>query len=322
MNQLFENAILKSTGATSFHEIETIQSLWSGYGRIVRLGLVGSERSTVVIKHVQLPANDKHPKGWNTDISHKRKIKSYEVETEWYRLLNRNCDILCKTPTCLALESFQDEVLIVLEDLDKSGFPIRKTSVEWENVEACVKWLAHFHATFMNVEPQGLWGIGTYWHLDTRPDELEVLTDIPLKKAARKIDSLLSNCTYKTLVHGDAKLANFCFSSSGNEVSAVDFQYVGGGCGMKDLVYFIGSCFHEEACEKYESRILDVYFSELSFALEGKNINSLEVEKEWRAMFPIAWTDFHRFMKGWSPGHWKINSYSERIAQQVVESLK
>ena len=46
-----------------------------------------------------------------------------------------------------------------------------------------------------------------------------------------------------------------------------------------------------------------------------------ELDNEWRAMYHVAWTDFHRFIKGWSPGHWKINSYSEKIAQQVVDQL-
>jgi Ser/Thr protein kinase RdoA (MazF antagonist) len=58
---------------------------------------------------------------------------------------------------------------------------------------------------------------------------------------AAVIDQVLNNCSYQTIVHGDAKLANFCFSKEG-AVSAVDFQYVGGGCGMKDVAYFLGSC--------------------------------------------------------------------------------
>jgi len=39
---------------------------------------------------------------------------------------------------------------------------------------------------------------------------------------------------------------------------------------------------------------------------------------ESRGLFPLAWTDFHRFLKGWSPGYWKINSYSERMAREVL----
>ena len=46
------------------------------------------------------------------------------------------------------------------------------------------------------------------------------------------------------------------------------------------------------------------------------------LESGWRALYPVAWTDFHRFIKGWSPGHWKIHSYSERLAREVVAELK
>jgi thiamine kinase-like enzyme len=66
-----------------------------------------------------------------------------------------------------------------------------------------------------------------------------------LKEAAPVIDEKLNTCAYKTFVHGDAKLANFCFAPDG-QVAGVDFQYVGGGCGMKDVAYFIGSCLNEK----------------------------------------------------------------------------
>ncbi|MCU4156989.1 DUF1679 domain-containing protein [Carboxylicivirga sp. A043] len=323
MNQHFKDIILKATGASELYEIETIQNLWSGYGKIIRIGLEGSQYESVVIKHVKLPDNSKHPRGWNTNLSHERKVKSYQVETAWYEFWNQQCDDDCRTPHVLALEHLNDEVLMVMEDLDASGFSGRLSSVSWKHMQACLKWLANFHATFMNQAPVKLWEVGTYWHLDTRPDELKIMDNEQLKQAAPAIDKLLRQGEFQTLVHGDAKLANFCFSEDGRQVAAVDFQYIGGGCGMKDVAYFVGSCLYEEDCEVMEKQILDYYFQELKLAIHHKHpsINFEKLEKEWRELYPVAWTDFHRFLKGWSPDHWKINSYSERLAREVVQSI-
>jgi Ser/Thr protein kinase RdoA (MazF antagonist) len=190
-------------------------------------------------------------------------------------------------------------------------------------MQLCLRWLANFHATFMGEKPAGLWKVGTYWHLETRPDELSALKDVALKSAAAHIDQRLRHARYQTFVHGDAKLANFCFSKKGEQVAAVDFQYVGGGCGMKDVAYFIGSCLYEEDCERHEAALLNYYFTELKKALKTRHatIDATAVEQEWRLLYPLAWTDFHRFMKGWSPGHCKINSYSERLAREVLSEL-
>lgn len=323
MDQNFQNLIKDATGAGSVSENNVIQSLWSGYGKIIRYNLKGCASNSVVVKHVCLPKNDRHPRGWNTDLSHQRKIKSYQVETAWYRDYSGLCNSDCRIPKCLALHTIGDEVVMVLEDLDFSGFPRRKSSVSLDELKACLLWLANFHATFIGVHPVNLWQIGTYWHLDTRPDELEVLSDKKLKKFAKAIDDKLNSCAFFTLVHGDAKLANFCFSEDGKQVAAVDFQYVGGGTGMKDVAYFIGSCLPEEDCERYESVLLDFYFEGLHKALrlKKKTLNVDALENEWRDLYPVAWTDFHRFLKGWSPGHWKINSYSERLAQEVIKQF-
>ena len=324
LKDTFQSIILKSTGAQDLYENEVIQSLWSGYGKIVRYGLKGSPLKSVVVKHVCWPEQKNRPRGWNTDISHQRKLRSYEVEVNWYRDYSQKCNVDCRIPKCLALESHDDEVIMVMEDLNSAGFPKRKTSVSMDQIGACLKWLANFHATFLGTAPNGLWETGTYWHLDTRPDELEALEDPALKASAKVIDEKLKESPFQTLVHGDAKLANFCFSEDGKSVAAVDFQYVGKGCGMKDVAYFIGSCLHEEDCARMESRLLDIYFRELSLALKAHNskISFNQLEKEWHIMFPIAWTDFHRFLKGWGPGHWKINSYSELMAKKVLSQLK
>ncbi len=324
MNQHFQNTILTATGAESLYEIEVIQSLWSGYGEIVRIGLVGAKMDSVVVKHVNLPEGGNHPRGWNTDLSHQRKLKSYKVETEWYKTFSKNCDNNCKIPECLALENLGSEVLMVFEDLDRTGYEERLSSiVNWDNIYACLSWLANFHATYLNTEPLGLWKSGTYWHLETRPEELEALDDLLLKNAAQAIDKKLKASPFQTLVHGDAKLANFCFSKDGKKVAAVDFQYVGGGCGMKDVAYFIGSCMSESDCERHENKILNYYFDELHNAVSAKNlkVDSNALADDWRNLYHIAWADFHRFIKGWHPGHWKINSYSERISREVVKQL-
>jgi len=93
---------------------------------------------------------------------------------------------------------------------------------------------------------------------------------------------------------------------------------------MKDVAYFISSCLGEDECETMESQLLDYYFSALIGQVAQKNIsvNTAELESEWRELYPVAWADFHRFIKGWSPGHWKINSYSEKLTTGVVKSLQ
>ncbi len=323
MNEHFKSAILKATGAKDLVETDIIQSLWSGYGEIVRISLIDGSTNSVVVKHVSLTEQGQHPRGWNTDFSHLRKMKSYQVETAWYDEWSHHCDLNCRVPECLALETQENEVLIVLEDLDEAGFPGRRATVNLDEIKTCLNWLAHFHALFMGVQPDKLWQSGTYWHLDTRPDELDALTDVDLKNAAALIDQRLRNSPFQTLVHGDAKLANFCFSEDGARVAAVDFQYVGGGCGVKDVAYFISSCLDEEECQGLESDLLDFYFDRLKTAIKAKhkNIDADAVELDWRELYPVAWTDFYRFLKGWSPGHWKIHSYSERLSREVLAQL-
>lgn len=315
MKESLKNVILQATSATAIADQELIQELWSGYGKIIRMELRGGTADRVVVKHVQAEKASNHPRGWNTDIGHRRKVRSYEVETTWYE--RYSSDSKARLPNCHTVHHHEDEVIIVLEDLDASGYPLRKTKVDWNDIDAVLHWLADFHGSFMGVHPDGLWETGTYWHLETRPQELEALSDERLKKTAKAIDQKLSSCSYQTFVHGDAKLANFCFSGTG-EVAAVDFQYVGGGCGMKDVAYFIGSCLDEEDCEQLESNILDTYFGYLHQSLGGRDE---ALENEWRPLYRVAWADFHRFLKGWSPGHWKINSYSEKVTKEVINQL-
>ena len=191
MNEEFRSIILQQTGATALVEKEVIQSLWSGYGKIIRFGLENASRNTVIVKHVQFPGKSNHPRGWNTDIGHQRKVKSYQVETNWYNIYSQSSK--ARLPQCLAIATQDEEVLMVLEDLDAAGYSLRKRAVNWKEIVTCLAWLAQFHAAYLGKAPEGLWEVGTYWHLATRPQELAVLEDQQLKEAAPFIDEKLNN---------------------------------------------------------------------------------------------------------------------------------
>jgi len=304
MEKQLENILLSSTNSDSIKKVELIQKLWSGYGSLKRV--VFNDQS-VILKLIKFPNETNHPRGWNTDISHERKARSYEVEMSWYRNFNRPI-IHAKIPKLIQQGELQGkEKFLILEDLTALGFS-PKVRISNIQIELCLKWLANFHSHYLNVEPRKLWPTGTYWHLETRPDEFKAMKDEELKRTAHLIDQKLNSSRYKTIVHGDAKIANFLFKE--NEVAAVDFQYAGGGVGIKDVAYFLSSIYDEEELYQNESWCLNTYFKELA---------KPEVEKEWRELYPYAWCDFYRFLKGWSPGHYKLNSYSEKMKNKVLE---
>jgi aminoglycoside phosphotransferase (APT) family kinase protein len=254
--------VVARTGARRVIDVQPVQSLWSGYGEILRVGLEGGEHASVVVKHVRPPSMEGDHAARR---SHARKLRSYEVERAWYRHHAARCDDSCRVARCFAADRDDAGWLFVLEDLDAAGFPSRRRSLSDAEIDACLSWLASFHATFVHrageTSPADLWPQGTYWHLATRQDELEAMPRGALRDAATEIDTALEAGTHRTLVHGDAKTANFCFGPA--SVAAVDFQYVGGGCGMKDVVYFF-SCLGEARCERAAEGWLDTYFVALA----------------------------------------------------------
>lgn len=299
-----------------------MQGVWGGYGQLIRVYLSAGSVNSVVVKLVNTPKPSAHPKGWNSERSHQRKLFSYQVESYWYAhyaALHQKTN--CYLPRCLFTDTNDSQHALVLEDLSDSGFPVTKQHCSIEEAKTCIRWLAEFHVLHLHRAPKGLWATGSYWHLDTRPDELQELADMPLKMAATQIDNILSDSPFQTLIHGDAKLANFCFSESGKRVAAVDFQYVGKGCAMKDVILFISSAVKPTLCEQDAPVLVNHYFDCLRVALQHGEFNAQEIEDHWRPLYSVAWADFQRFVKGWSPDHWKINTYTEKLTQHALGKL-
>ncbi len=297
--------VAEVAGADSAQYVERIQQLWGGYGEAARYSLRGAAVESVVVKHVQ--------PGAGRGRSHDRKLRSYAVEQAWYEQWAARCGEGCRVPRALGCEKRDGGWLFVLEDLDASGLSARAPFLSDARLALCLRWLAAFHATFLGERPRGLWATGTYWHLQTRPDELRAMPAGALRDAAAVIDAGLSGARYRTFVHGDAKPANFCFARDGRSVAAVDFQYVGGGCGMKDVAYLL---FGETRSATEHG--LQVYFAALRERVPAADADDLE--EEWRGLFPWACADFQRFLEGWDPG-WRASRWCREQTQAVLDQL-
>ncbi|MEO8796618.1 MAG: phosphotransferase [Polyangiaceae bacterium] len=277
--------VAAKTCATKAERVELVQSLWGGYGELVRVRLHGTPRSSVIVKWVKPPAGDRR------DVSHARKVRSYQVETAFYRSYGSRRIDAPRIAELLGHAESNGERLLILEDLDDAGFARRSRSPRGVDLDRCLAWLAAFHARFLGQRPDGLWKTGTYWHLATRPTELAVSTkrDPSIAVRAAELDRKLAAATFRTFVHGDAKPANFCFGPAG--VAAVDFQYVGGGPGIVDVAYLL----HGEPDAR---SALAIYFAHLRTTL-GSEVDAAAIEHEWRLLYPVAVADFERFLHGW-----------------------
>lgn len=304
--------VCEHTGARQVAERHLIQRLWGGCGDLWRLRLDGDSQGTVILKEIRFPTDSR-------SMSDARKRRSYLAEENWYRSYSADCPPTCRVARLLACRDTEQGLCLLLEDLGMQGYqPARPPSRQ--RMLCGVRWLATLHARFFGVTPMGLWEQGTYWHLDTRPDEYRQMPAGPLKEHARSFDRALREARFQTIVHGDAKPANFLWAPD-DSAAAVDFQYVGGGCGVRDLAYFLDCCLGEERAMAEIESWLDHYFQHLRRALvkHGHGSQGEEVEREWRRLFPVAWTDFNRFYQGWThPG--PLGAFSRRQLELAIQA--
>lgn len=294
---IWQDWLLSSSGAHEVKSVQLIQGLWGGMGQLLRVELLGSVHTSVILKQIEFPST-RFP-----SLSETRKRHSYKVEGRWYESFAQLLPDESRVAAHLAQQADNQGMLLLLEDLQGSGYR-RKTPPTPSQIASGLKWLAVFHSRFLETSPEGLWGQGCYWHLETRPDEYRHMPHGKLRDAAKAFDDSLRSARYQTLVHGDAKPANFLWDS-GDRAAAVDFQYVGRGVGVRDVAYFLDCCLGEERAALDLEGWLTHYFRELRAALthSEQEADADSLEKEWRKLFPVAWSDFNRFYQGWcSPG--------------------
>ncbi|MDB4964248.1 MAG: hypothetical protein JWP01_4247 [Myxococcales bacterium] len=306
------------TGARRARRGAALQSLWGGYGELFRVELDGGAAPTAVVKWVRPPAHAQ------ATVSDRRKRRSYDVEAAFYRDVAARCDASCRVAQLYGSRIVDGHWLFVLEDLDAAGFAVRHDEADSTALASCLAWLAAFHARFLGAPADGLWPTGTYWHLATRTDELVGITDPALRGRAAWIDAQLSAARYQTILHGDPKEANFCFTADARDVAAVDFQYAGRGCAMKDLAYLLYGR-SDESADGIASHHLDTYFGALRAALSRRSpvepIDVAALEAEWRALYPLARLDFCRFLAGWRPAMWQRDLRGQHYVRSELARL-
>lgn len=316
MRQTFVEDILQLTGDSELQNVTTIQSLWSGYGECIRFYSPRYAR-WLVAKVVNPPplSQTHHPRGWHGSESHRRKCRSYEIEGYFYQSLQPLLPQHVTSPTCYGFAQHSSEhFVLILNDLTQCGFNVEVQTANLAQCRAVMLWLAAFHAHYITPKSTpknpNVWPRGTYWHLATRQREWQVMEESKLKQHATTLDLLIENCPYQTLVHGDAKLANFIYSHDGKAVAGFDFQYLGYGIGVQDVAYFIGSALSNRDIERHTEQLLEVYFTALAAALSEKHMSASDITllcQVWRDYYCVACADFCRFLSGWSPQHKKLD---------------
>lgn len=320
MDDELEIWVLSCSGADRIVSVDTLQQLWSGYGHVRRLHLSGGQASTLVLKDIDPPAAPAHPRGWSGATGDARKRRSYATEAHWYR---RAClPAPARTPRAVAIDEHDGRTRLLLEDL-APAYPLRQRSLTAKTIEPCLRWLACFHARHLHDAGTEPWGTGCYWHLATRREEYDAMDDGPLKRAAAALDAALADVRYSTLVHGDAKLANFLFTADGREAACVDFQYVGHGPGIRDVIYLFGSCLDEATLHACTDALLDRYAQHLiaQLTLHQPAIDAQAVADEWLGLHDVAVADFQRFLAGWAPEHAKRTDYARTRTMQALRQL-
>ncbi len=307
--------ILECTKAAKVGETHLVQPLWGGLGELWRIELTGGPIESAILKCVR--ASNEQTKS----LAEQRKWRSYEIEQRWYERHSPKCGEECRLARWYGSRVQPGELLLLLEDLGSGGYAPQK-SPSARQLKSGLEWLARFHARFVGQRPEGLWEQGTYWNLEYRQEELERTTHPWFKTHAWALDRELRNCRFQTVVHGDAKASNFLWRGE-DEAAVVDFQWVGPGCGMRDVTLLLDRCLGEERCLEEADSWLDHYLETLHSELIRleQELPWEALEAEWRRLYPIAWCDHERLWLGWGQGTQSLGPYTQQLMERSGTAL-
>ncbi|RFN45509.1 pig-p protein [Fusarium flagelliforme] len=236
-------------------------------------------------------------------------------------------------------------------------------------VQSALEWLARFHSSSWKSIPANLdeyllppleefkrretgtggtklWLNGGYTYLATRRKEYESLCVdtysewsgalcTPFQGSEKSTAEVVADFLtptgrpFETLIHGDVKSENLFTNDSGDDVSFVDFQYVGLGLGVCDLAKLFTcsvpldmltdnpSLPQEMAMDKGEQALLFLYHETL---LTRRPAEKEPLDYSWETLvrhWETALVDWCRFQASW--GFWGNTEWLEARVRHILK---
>lgn len=316
--------------------------------RSLRLIMEDGTEQHVVVKDINLQRSL-----FKDDVHFERTKHAYEVELEFYQHLFQQLEgTEAQVPKHFHISGEGARMLLILEDLtrkcnetnDACERECQKVELNEEDAKKALTWLAAFHAAFLGYETNDrIWPRGAYWSLEKREKEWKnmisewnrtcssFLPSYPfifgrettrrlaegLAAFAKELDrELLPDVHTKTLLHGDFKTANLFFLTEG--IAACDFQWIGPGLGVQDVVYLLFSSVEPSVVSSREKELLSHYYHTFIHKASERGFD-LKRHYTWDAFqshAEIAYLDYVRFLIGsmWGP----ITPFSHRSIDSKI----
>lgn len=115
--------------------------------------------------------------------------------------------------------------------------------------------------------------------------------------------------------HRRGKQASRLKTDTPLQCALYDFQYVGLGLGVLDLIYFLGTSVESNllSTQDSETELLNFYHSQL---LEKTSEPHIYPYDTFLRHWELAIVDWYRFMAGW--GFWGNDGWVERRAREIT----
>ena len=231
-------------------------------------------------------------------------MRTYEVETGFYRELARQLPI--RTPRCyhVAYESASDEFVLLLEDLApaRQGDQIAGCSIDqavlavqelpklhaprWGDPKlAAIPWLNR-GGSVGGVDMATLIANLFDGFRARYADRLDADVLAIAERLMRRLPEYFANRPGAwTVTHGDFRLDNLMFGTDagGPPIAVLDWQTAAHGPGISDLSYFIGASLMPDARRRHETDLVRLYHD----GLIASGVDSLSWDE--------CWTEYRRY---------------------------